>query len=65
MIWEKRLFTFCMIYNFSKYDGFTVLQIISIKECAITIIASPLQLWLFDNKIASEKITTLIKGAFL
>ena len=27
----RRLFIFCMIYNFSKCDGFTVLWIISIK----------------------------------
>ena len=31
------LFTFCMICNFSKCDGFTVLQIISIKKCDIKV----------------------------
>ena len=31
MTWNIRLFIFCMIYNFSKYDGFTGLEIISIK----------------------------------
>ena len=25
MIWNIRLFVFCMIYNFSRCDGFTVL----------------------------------------
>ena len=29
--WNISLFIFCMICNFSEYDGFTVLWIISIK----------------------------------
>ena len=31
MTWNIRLFIFCMIYKFSKCDGFTFLQIISTK----------------------------------
>ena len=30
MTWDIRLFIFCMVCNFFKCDGFTVLQIISI-----------------------------------
>ena len=30
MTWNIRFFTFCLICNFSKYDRFTVLKIISI-----------------------------------
>ena len=35
MTWNISLFIFCMIYNFSKCDGLTVLWIISIKQCGI------------------------------
>ena len=45
MTWNIRFFIFYMIYNFSKCDGFTVLQMISIKQCDIKFIASPLQPW--------------------
>ena len=56
MTWKIRLFIFCMIYNFSKCDGFTILWIISVKQCGIKFIASSLQPWRFDTKITSEKI---------
>ena len=39
------LFIFCMIFNFSKRDGFTVLRIISIKLRGIKFIVSSLQPW--------------------
>ena len=55
----------CMIYNFSKCDGFTVLWIISIKYCGIKCIASPLKPWYFGTKITSEKIPNLKKDGLL
>ena len=39
------IFSFCMICNFSKYDGFTILKVISIKQCEIKFITSSLQPW--------------------
>ena len=45
MTWNISLFMFCMICNFSKFDDFTVLWIISIKLCGIKLIASSLQPW--------------------
>ena len=45
MTWNIKLFIFYMIYNFSKCDGFTVLLIISAKQCGIKFIAAPLQPW--------------------
>ena len=39
------LFTFCMICNFSKCDGFTILKVISIKQCKIKFITFSLQPW--------------------
>ena len=40
-----RSFILRVIYNFSKCDGFKVLQIISIKWYDIKFIASPMQPW--------------------
>ena len=57
------LFIFCIICNYSKCDGFTVLWIISIKWCGIKFIASSYvynHAWQFDTKI-TEKITEKIK----
>ena len=45
MTWNIRFFIFCMIWNFFKYDGFIVLQIISILEYGIDFVASPLEPW--------------------
>ena len=45
MTWNIRLFIFYMICNFSKCDCFTVLLIISTKQCGIKFIAAPLQPW--------------------
>ena len=36
MTWNIRLFIFCMIYNFSKYDGFTVLPLLC-KDAKLTL----------------------------
>ena len=63
--WNIKIFVFCMICNFFKYDDFTVLWIISIIYYGINFIASSLQPWPFDNKTKSEKIATLMKGGLL
>ena len=57
MTWNISLFTFCMIYNFSKWDGFTVSWTISIKLSGTKFIASSLKPWQFDTKITSGKMT--------
>ena len=41
--WNIRLFTFCMICNFFKCDGFTALQVISVIWNGISFIVSSLQ----------------------
>ena len=41
----KLVYLYVMIYNFSKCDGFTVLWIISIKQCGIKFIVSSLKPW--------------------
>ena len=62
MTWNIMSFIFCMTFNFSKCDGFTVLLIISFTQCGKSI-ASPLQPWQFDTKITSEnKISYLNEG---
>ena len=43
MTWNIRISKFCMICNFFKCDGVTVLKIISIIYYGINFIASPLQ----------------------
>ena len=55
MTWNISLFIFCMICNFSKSDGFSVLRIF-VKQCEIKAITSSLQPWQVDTKITSEKI---------
>ena len=45
MTWNINFFIFCMICHFFKCHGLTVLLLISIKQCSIKFIASPLQPW--------------------
>ena len=40
-----KLFGFCMVCNSFKCDGFSVLWMISIKECGVKFIVSPLHPW--------------------
>ena len=54
--WNIRFFIFCMIYNFFKCDGFTILQIIS-----IIMYGNNLLLLLCND----TKYSTLMKGGFL
>ena len=63
MTWNISLYIVCMICHFSKCDDFTVLRIISIKQCSIKFIA-PL-LCNHGNltlKLHQKKIATLMKG---
>ena len=50
-----RLFIFCMICNFSKYDDFTVLQKMSITKFDINFISSPLQPYNLILKLHQRK----------
>ena len=54
--WNIRFFIFCMIYNFFKCNGFTILQIIS-----IIMYGNNLLLLLCND----TKYSTLMKGGFL
>ena len=45
MTWNISLFLFGVIANFSKCDGFTILEIISVKLCGSMSAASSLQPW--------------------
>ena len=65
LIWNISLFIFCMICNFSKYDGFTVLWIISGKSNSVVL---SFLLLLFNHANLTlklhQKIATLMKGGF-
>ena len=64
--WNISLIIFCMIFNFSKRDGFTVMRRYTVIRllCGIKFIASPLQPCYFDTKITSEKTATLMNSGF-